>query len=105
MNDQDLTLKMLKYNSQVFDRIFGAFQPKQERREIIAPSSVLKNERRLYDDEFAFADRASWLDYHGIPAERRKPRNIVNECNHDEECLRRIAAAGCCTCEQQEVTE
>lgn len=72
-----------------------------ERREIIAPSSVLKVERRLYDDEFAFADRATWLDAHQITQDRRKPRNIVNEANHSDECLSLIRASGECCCEQQ----
>lgn len=50
-----------------------------ERREIDAPASVLKEERR-------------------------KPVNITTICNHAAECLRRIIAAGYCTCgEQQEV--
>lgn len=33
-----------------------------------------------------------------IRNERRKPVNIATVNNHDAECLRRIAAAGLCTC-------
>lgn len=49
-----------------------------ERREVIAPSSVLVEERR-------------------------RPVNIATVSNHDAECLRRIIAAGQCTCSDQEV--
>lgn len=51
-----------------------------ERRVIDAPASVLKEERR-------------------------KPINIATVNNHDAECLRRIVAAGSCTCEQQPVVD
>ena len=34
--------------------------------------------------------------------ERRKPVNIATINNHSTECLRRIEAAGYCTCGQQE---
>lgn len=78
MDNQDLTLKMINYNAMVFDQIFHTFRPDQDRRTIDAPSSVLVEERR-------------------------KPVNIATVCNHDAECLRRIVAAGQCTCEQQEV--
>lgn len=60
-----------------------------------------KVERRFLDDESSFADRASWLDYHGIPAERRKPRNIINEANHSDECFRLIQASGVCCCQEE----
>ena len=61
--------------------------------------SLLKpRERRIYCDEFAFADRASWLDAHQITEDRRKPINIATVNNHSAECLSLIVAAGECTC-------
>lgn len=48
-----------------------------DRREYDAPSSILKEERR-------------------------KQGNIAANNNHSDECMRRVAAAGECTCEQQE---
>ena len=65
--------------------------------------SLLKpRERRIYCDEHAFADRATWLDAHQIKEDRRKPRNIVTENNHSKECLKLIAASGMCTCGGEE---
>lgn len=75
---RDLALKMINYNTMVFDRIFHTFRPDQDRRTIDAPASVLVEERR-------------------------RPVNIATVCNHNTECLRRIAAAGICTCSDQEV--
>lgn len=56
---------------------------------------IKKNDRRIYDDEAAFVDRASWLDAHQIKEDRRKPRNIINENNHEP------PHDGCC-CNQAE---
>lgn len=78
LSSRDLALKMMNYNTMVFDRIFHTSRPDQDRRTIDAPSSVLKEDRR-------------------------KPVNIATVCNHDAECLRRIIAAGFCTCSDQEV--
>ena len=58
---------------------------------------IEKTERRYLDDELAFADRATWLESHGIKTDRRKPRNIINENNHEDNCLL-IIVSGCCTC-------
>lgn len=86
-----------------FAAIFGDVIRVANNSQKIIEDATVYTERRIYNDEPAFADRAEWMDSHQIAEERRKPINIVNECNHDEECLRRIAAAGGCTCEQQEV--
>ena len=85
-----------------FAHIFGDVIRVANNSQKIIEDCTVRNERRIYDDEAAFADRAEWMDSHQIAEERRKPRNIINECNHDEECLRRIAAAGCCTCMPEE---
>lgn len=55
-------------------------------------------ERRIYDDRGAYADLATWLDDHQIKEDRRKPRNILDDNNHD---ARSVLAAGQCCCEQQ----
>jgi len=47
---------------------------------------IEKIERRLYEDEFAYADRAAWLEHHGIKTDRRKPRNIITENNRPDGC-------------------
>ena len=47
---------------------------------------MTNSERRIYEDEHAFADRAAWLDAHQIKEDRRKPRNIINECNSQDGC-------------------
>ena len=62
---------------------------------------IEKNDRRIYDDEHAFADRASWLDAHQIKEDRRKPRNLVNEDLLEKLCGICLLAGGC-NCEQQE---
>ena len=85
-----------------FAAIFGDVIRVASNSQKIIEECTVYTERRIYNDEPAFADRAAWMDSHQIAEERRKPINIATVCNHDEECLRRIAAAGCCTCEQQE---
>lgn len=86
-----------------FAAIFGDVIRVASNSQKIIEDCTVRNERRIYNDEPAFADRAEWMDSHQIAEERRKPVNIATVCNHDEECLRRIAAAGGCTCEQHEV--
>ena len=83
-----------------FASIFGDVIRVANNSQKIIEDCTVRNERRIYDDEFAFADRAAWMDSHQIAEERRKPHNIINECNHDADCL--VFAAGQCTCEQQE---
>ena len=85
-----------------FAAIFGDVIRVANNSQKIIEDCTVYPERRIYNDEPAFADRAEWLDSHQIAEERRKPINIATVSNHDEECLRRIAAAGCCTCMPEE---
>ena len=48
--------------------------------ELIEPT-----ERRIYDDESAYADYAEWLDAHGLTQDRRR-KNIITECNSQDGC-------------------
>ena len=85
-----------------FAAIFGDVIRFANNSQKIIEDATIYPERRIYNDEPAFADRAAWMDSHQIAEERRKPINIATVSNHDEECLRRIAAAGCCTCMPEE---
>ena len=55
---------------------------------------IEKTDRRIYDDEAAYVDYASWLDAHGLTQDRRRI-NIITKCNSPD---------GCC-CHQSEEEE
>ena len=58
-------------------------------------------DRRLYEDKESYPDWATWLDAHGLTEDRRKA-NIINQNNHDSNCL--VFQAGICCCDlNQEV--